>query len=383
MVEGTLPGTNGSGIGLYVDVEAVVTASDIVLKGNQEQIFAIASEADLSRLVVVDSVGNDFGVGVISQDAAEVTLSSSVVRGNLSGGAALFTASLISTENLYEANSGSTFETDGLAVIDGSTLQSFGDVVLDHAGMGYLAVQTLASSDPNLITVRRGLVEGQSGIAGSLDWGIGFALNGGTGGQISDTVIRANHDIGVYVSDVSSSGSLPSAVNLANCRIEGTLPSQAHDGNGVALQALGDAQVSALQTLFLDSRGAGVHVAGASVALVECEVSGVEDNVVTLGDLGLASESGGDALMVQGTSLDGEPLSPEGFDTGLTVSDSWIDGAERAAILAHAAPATLSSTRFGGSVYGVVEQEGGDVTLDGTVEEDIDEPAPSETLSVP
>jgi len=383
LVEGTLPDPDGYGIALYPDGGTII-ATDVVLNGNFQQVQAYnAAVVDLVRMVIVGSTDGNYGVGVISQDGGSVSIADSIVRGNVAGGVAIFTASMTSTGNLYQGNSGGPFETDGFFLYDGSTLESVGDVVLDHAGIGYLAILTSNTATPNTLTVRRGLVEGQRGVIDTLEYGHGFTLNGGTDAEITDTVVRGNRDLGIYVGDLTLDGTLASTLEVESSRIEGTLPSEASEANGVALQVLGESQVTASRTLFLDSRGAGVHSAGASIELVECVVEGVEDNAIALGEIGLSSAEGGDAILAQGTSAEGDALSPEGFGAGVSVTDSWIDGAERAAALVHGMTATFTRTRLGGATYGVVEQEDGTAVLQASVVEDIDEENPEDTLAVP
>lgn len=387
VVAGTLS-SNGYGLALYADIGAMMTATDVVLHGNFQQILvAGGATAEAARLVIVDASDNESGVGLVSQDGATISLSSSVVRGNVTGGVALFTGSMTSIGNLYQANSGSTWDTDGFYILDGSTLESFGDVVLDHVGLGYQTSETDPSSEPNVVTVRRGLVEGQYG-TGELYHGMGFLLTGGTDAEITDTVVRGNNGVGIHVTDLTGyilgdEEPRASSLVLTTSRIEGTLPSEADGSNGVALQALGEVEVFASQSAFLDSRGAGVHVAGGMVDLSACVIEGVASNVVALFGLGLASTEGGDGVLVQGTSAEGDAFAPEDFDGGFFATDSWIDDAARAAALVHAASATFTASRLGNATYGVVEQAGGEAVLESSLVEAIDEEAPSSELAVP
>jgi len=316
-----------TGYALQIQDGAVLTGDDITLLRNPTGGLHIAGgHADVTNLVVRDSLAGDFGFGrAIQVDQGGTLVLDGLVAENLIGlgvvGFGLGTTLDLANIEIRDVVAIDGVEGGaGLGVQDQVVLTATNVLVERASGVG-LQVEEFSSATLTGVVVR------DTAPDGTPDFGRGLSVQRGASATVTGALFENNQDVGVIVNDGATA-------DLTDVIVRGTRPDDDPDsGTGVSIQ-LGSV-VTATDLLVEDSTRSGVSISTAHATLVRTTIRRTRgDATVGLG-AGLHVQLGGEAvvedLIVEDCVGQGVGVGTEGSSLvadGLEVRDtqSLIDG---------------------------------------------------------
>lgn len=321
VVADTAPGLSGQTLAGFAirAVDATVELEDVVLRGQDYGVWATDTSTEVldppfitaAQTLIGDAPEGSGGAGIYAGPAVKASVDDSVVIGAGESAVRISGATVDLARTLVMSTTG--IPGYGVRAEDAALVTLSGSAIVDTAWSGVWAsdLDTEVSLGGNLIEGTRPQ---------------GVALGRGAHAREGATLILAgdalvdNHDAGV-------SGDSEATIDARWIVVDGTSPAGAASVGGFGALIVGGAQLSALGALILDSRTAGIRIAGSgSQATVEgSAISGVA-----------APESG--PQWAPGVSA--QP------GTRLVASGLRVESALGAAILLRQAEASLARTQL-------------------------------------